>query len=395
MPNKSKNKNTQTVELKKLIGDDLYNSRCLSGDLTRAKGKLKNLDLDKYKKADDFIKFIKNSSSPKKQDNLGEKRYLEIILLALRRAKVDPEFKEYLLYNAPDLFNEPDGKSKYTEEKQALIKAFKDYNPTEFIEIKQEIRSITENAVNTIIKTIEENKKTQDTAKEQEKDNTPTNSLVATGTVSATTQLYTPQKQDTSTTKTPFSPEIHDHYQNKDNTLSSSSAKTVPTPKTTKPGTPTSFWQKIKQSWRNTSLTAKIILTTVTIGFFITKILINLESCKAILAGAANYLKTGLAAAYNLITTWWAATVAPALKVFLASTAAPYIIAVICVTAILLTYSYYKFIDKNTVGTNPSNTAKPTESGEFERGENIKKTPAQHGQTETLSTTDIPEVGLK
>ena len=130
MPNKSKKKNTQTVELKKLIGDDLYNSRCLSGDLTRAKGKLKNLDLDKYKKADDFIKFIKNSSSPKKQDNLGEKRYLEIILLALRRAKVDPEFKEYLLYNAPDLFNEPDGKSKYTEEKQALIKAFKDYNPT-------------------------------------------------------------------------------------------------------------------------------------------------------------------------------------------------------------------------------------------------------------------------
>lgn len=318
----------KTNQLKEPIGEEAYESACLAQEHGKAKKRLTSTRLAEYKKAENFKEFEVTLSSPKKTQEVSNKN-TDIILLALRRAKVDQDFKKYLIYKNPDLFNKAEKDLRHEKEKEDLITFFASYNTSVFKSMLIAATKIQAAARRLAVKhkgnTLQDDKINPQT---------PTSSPTSRYNTPQMRHFFPEKKEEKDADKTGY-----------ENPLYNQEEKPLPN----KINSP-SLWQKIKQSWHNTSLTAKIILIAVTAGFFTKKILMNLESCKIILAGAANYLKAGLATSYNLIAAWWVSAVIPALKVFLALPAAPYIILGIYISAIaLMVYCYYKHTQEKSL----------------------------------------------
>jgi len=364
----------KTNQLKELIGEEAYESACLAQEHGKAKKNLASIRLAEYKKAEDFKEFEVTLSSPKKTQEVSNKN-INIILLALRRAKVDPDFKKYLIYKNPDLFNKAEKDLRHEKEKEDLITLFASYNTSVFNRMLIAATKIQAKARRLVVK-YKGNILQNDNITPQ----TPTSS--------PTSRYNTPQTPTSSPSSRYNTPQMRHFFPEKkeekdadktgyENPLYNQEEKPLPNKIN-----PPSLWQKIKQSWHNTSPTTKIILIAVTAGFFTKKILMNLESCKIILAGAANYLKAGLATSYNLIANWCVSAVIPALKVFLALPAAPYIILGIYISAIaLMVYCYYKHTQKKSLTEiNKDSSKRPISenfSGELNTPDNKTSTPQQ------------------
>ena len=361
----------KTNQLQELIGEEAYESACLAQEHGKAKKNLASIRLAEYKKAEDFKEFEVTLSSPKKTQEVSNKN-INIILLALRRAEVDPDFKKYLIYENPDLFNKAKEGLPHEKEKEDLITLFASYNTSVFKSMIIAATKIQAKARRLAVK---------------HKGNTLQDDKInpQTPTSSPTSRYNTPQMrhffpEENHADKTGYANPLYNQKQKSIDDSKKSSPNKINSP---------SLWQKIKQSWHNTSLTAKIILIAVTAGFFTKKILMNLESCKIILAGAANYLKAGLATSYNLIATWWVSAVIPALKVFLALPAAPYIILGIYISAIaLMVYCYYKHTQEKSLTEIDKGLSKSPSSENFS-GE--LDTPDKKGSAPQPNTVKIHE----
>ena len=242
----------KTSQLQELIGEEAYESACLAQEHGKAKKKLAETSLAKYKTAKDFEKFESTLSSPKKTQEVSNKN-INIILLALRRAKVDQDFKKYLIYKNPDLFNKAKEGLPHEKEKEDLITLFASYNTSVFNRMLIAATKIQAKARRSVFKH-KGNRLQTPTSSPTSRDNTP-----------QMHHFFPEKKEENHAEKTGYANPLYDQKQKSIDDSKKSSPNKI---------NPPSLWQKIKQSWHNTSLTAKIILIAVTAGFFTKKILI-------------------------------------------------------------------------------------------------------------------------